>query len=559
MTAESIINHLWQSSCFALFAGVLAFMLRANSAKVRYWVWLSASLKFLVPWALLVSLGSVVPWPVPRVLPVATAPLPDTLIQIAEPFSPTPYAIVQTQAHWGVTALGFLWAAGFLAIVFTRCRSWYGLQAFLRAGTPVKLPIGVPAIVTPNASEPGIVGFLRPVLVLPELLLERLNSTQIDALLAHELSHVRRRDNFFAALHMGVEAIFWFHPLVWWIGSRMLEERELACDEEVLRLGCAPADYVRGILTVCEHYSEAPLPCVSGVTGADIKKRLKAILRGDVALELNIHRKLVLTFAAIAAVAVPVALGVWNAPAAHAQSPAPRFEVVSIKPHKAGFGPRIPACTGDRFSSSVGFGNLLAFAYDLQGREGSDLLQRAVSTVGQFYDIEAKAAAPVASESQCRLMVQALLADRFKLAFHYEDREAELFDLVVARDGPKLPKALPTDEGSDVNIVVDGRPAVTWVPIADPEERARTKGMTLEELARRLMTTAPLPVTDKTGLEGRYKIDLRYSISVATANQDTPEDPPLDAALAKLGLRLEKRRGTVKFLVLDHIEKPAAN
>lgn len=63
MTPESIVNHLWQSSCFALLAGLLAFALRKNSPKVRYWVWLSASLKFLVPFALLVSVGSVVPRP----------------------------------------------------------------------------------------------------------------------------------------------------------------------------------------------------------------------------------------------------------------------------------------------------------------------------------------------------------------------------------------------------------------------------------------------------------------------------------------------------------------
>ena len=175
----------------------------------------------------------------------------------------------------GTNCVGALGAAGFIAIAFTRYRSWHGVRAMLRAGTPVKVPIAVPAFITRSAKEPGVVGFLKPVLVLLALLLERLNAKQLEALLAHELTHVRRRDNFFAALHMGVEAIFWFHPFVWWIGSRMLEERELACDEEVLRLGYEPTDYVRGILTVCQHYSEAPLPCVSGVTGADEKSASK--------------------------------------------------------------------------------------------------------------------------------------------------------------------------------------------------------------------------------------------------------------------------------------------
>ena len=171
MTSEFIVNHLWQSSCFGLLASLLAFMLRGNSPKVRYWVWLAASLKFLVPWVLLVNLGSLVPWPGHRAASVATATLPDTLVQIAEPFSPNPYAAVRTQAqtHWGVTALALLWAAGFIAIAFTRCRSWYSVRAMLRAGTPVKLPIAVPALVTSSAQEPGVVGFLKPVLVLPAL------------------------------------------------------------------------------------------------------------------------------------------------------------------------------------------------------------------------------------------------------------------------------------------------------------------------------------------------------------------------------------------------------
>ena len=52
--------------------------------------------------------------------------------------------------------------------------------------------------------------------------------------MAHEVMHVRRRDNLRAALHMFVEAAFWFHPIAWWLGRRLVEERERACDEAVL-------------------------------------------------------------------------------------------------------------------------------------------------------------------------------------------------------------------------------------------------------------------------------------------------------------------------------------
>jgi beta-lactamase regulating signal transducer with metallopeptidase domain len=164
---------------------------------------------------------------------------------------------------WAPIAIGVVWALGFIAITFVRCRSWLRIRTALRAGTPVDLPIPIPAFIASGLQEPGIVGFLRPVLVLPANLLEHLNPRQLEAVLAHELCHVRRKDNFFAAVHMLVEAIFWFHPFVWWIGSRMIEERELACDEEVLRMGCEPSDYVEGILKVCRLYKESPSPCVA--------------------------------------------------------------------------------------------------------------------------------------------------------------------------------------------------------------------------------------------------------------------------------------------------------
>ncbi len=287
---------------------------------------------------------------------------------------------------------------------------------------------------------------------------------------------------------------------------------------------------------------------------------LKTTPRKELARELNIYKRLALAFTGVAAIVVPVGLGVWNAPAARGQSAAPRFEVSSVRPWVPGSGVHLLDCTGDRFIvAGVHFGNILQWAYDLQGTAGDEFLERVPVSIRQkAYEIQAKAAGPIASETQCRLMVQGLLADRFKLAFHYQERDAGLLDLVVARRGPKLRKAFPTDEGSDVNIVVDGRLVYTQPPIADPSERARAKGMTMEELARRLPTTAAAPVADRTGLEGRYKIDLRYSTSLPADGQELV-DPPLEAALAKLGLRLEKHKGSVKVPVLDHIEPPDAN
>jgi beta-lactamase regulating signal transducer with metallopeptidase domain len=77
---------------------------------------------------------------------------------------------------------------------------------------PIPAPIEVMS--SPTRLEPGLFGVFRPVLLLPEGIADRLTSAQLKAILVHELCHVRRRDNLAAAMHMVVQAIFWFHPVV---------------------------------------------------------------------------------------------------------------------------------------------------------------------------------------------------------------------------------------------------------------------------------------------------------------------------------------------------------
>lgn len=196
----------------------------------------------------------------------------------------------------------------------------------------------IDVLVSRASLEPGIFGIARPVLIWPEGISERLQDEHLEAILAHEVWHVRRRDNLLAAIHMGVEAIFWFHPLVWWLGARLVEERERACDEEVVQLGSQREIYAESILKVCEFCMESPLACVSGVTGADLKKRMVYIMNESIARKLDFVRKVLLSAAGLLAVGGPILFGLANAPPIQAQSPsentavpAPVFQSVSIK------------------------------------------------------------------------------------------------------------------------------------------------------------------------------------------------------------------------------------
>ncbi len=575
MTTGFIVNHLWQSSCFVLLAALLALALRKNSPKVHYWVWLSASLKFLAPLALLVSLGNMVPWPARHAVSVAAPVFPNTLVQIAEPFSPTSYSNAPAHGpiHWVPIVIGILWALGFFAIMLVRCRSWVRIRANLRASTPVELPIPIPAFIAPGAEEPGIVGFLRPALVLPAQLLEHLNPRQLDSVLAHEMCHVRRRDNLFAAIHMLVEAIFWFHPLVWWIGSRLVEERELACDEEVLRMGCEPTDYIEGILKVCRLYTESPLPCVSGVTGADVKERLRAILTGKVAPELTAGKKLVLMTLGLATLAAPIVIGTLNAPAIRAQSTAtaPQFEVASIRVSKNPEpGGNVDITPGRFRGKDLALQWLILVAYRINsGNLSGDLPSW---TLSERYDIDAKTD-DASGEDRILLALQALLKERFQLREHREIKEESVYFLTIGKNGIKMSqgscvpvkKDLPNEcYSSKSNGLVQ---TMDWrgVRISDPT------GVAYRTLAGHLSINKR-PVIDKTGLAGTFDVHLRWTRepdpaavgspgdTVTPAPSPEPSAPSIfDAMEEQLGLKLESGRGPVEYLVVDHVENPSEN
>jgi bla regulator protein BlaR1 len=327
---SSLTAHLWQSTFFVLAVALFTLVFRGNRAQVRYWLWLSASVKFLVPFAVLMSVGSALETWVPATQKIAPPVVSFAEEYVAQPF-PGTLSFVPAASRgtdWILSILLGLWACGFLTIAMIRLRNWLRIRAAVRAGTETDIHATVDIRISPGLLEPGVVGLLRPILLLPEGITERLTPSELKAVLAHELCHVRRRDNLFAAVHMVVETVFWFHPLVWWIGARLVEERERACDEEVLQQGNAADVYADAILSVCKLYVESPLTCVAGVSGASIRRRIEVIMSSRRLQRLNIAKTFLLAAAAAAALAGPVTIGllisVGHAPAIRAQSPAPK-------------------------------------------------------------------------------------------------------------------------------------------------------------------------------------------------------------------------------------------
>jgi TonB family protein len=322
---SELVNHVWQSTLVAVAIAALAVLLRDDSAHSRYWLWWAASLKFFVPFSLLAALGGALrDAGAPR---IELADWPSTLGVLAEP--------MPEAAGWAPlrTALLVIWAGGFACVVGAWIVRAFKVRALLRASAPYAgaLPRGAGRLEARMSSallEPALVGIVRPVLLLPQGITEHLTRTQLDAVLEHELTHWRRRDNLTAAMHMVVEAVFWFHPLVWWIGARLVEERERACDEAVVRAGHDGRTYAEAILNVCERYVASALKCAAGISGADLKRRVVEIARNRVMSELTIQKKILVAAFALATTIVPIVFG------AAAQDAAPNpIPILRINPN----------------------------------------------------------------------------------------------------------------------------------------------------------------------------------------------------------------------------------
>ena len=115
-----------------------------------------------------------------------------------------------------------------------------------RAGVAAEVALRL----SPEIDGPGVWGLRRPVLLLPDGIAEHLAPAELEAVLLHELEHVRRRDNLFGLFQTALRCLYWFHPLVWWLERRMLAERERACDDRVVALGAAPRLYAKSLLKV---------------------------------------------------------------------------------------------------------------------------------------------------------------------------------------------------------------------------------------------------------------------------------------------------------------------
>jgi bla regulator protein blaR1 len=174
-----------------------------------------------------------------------------------------------------------LWCAGVVLLSIRYLGGWRLVQRLDRTARPLaegevaaglgrlvrRMRISRPVRLLESAmvEVPTVVGWLRPAILLPAATLGGLTAEQLEAILAHELAHIRRHDYLASLLQSAVETVLFYHPAVWWVSHRMRVERELCCDDEAVAACGNPVQYARALAGL-EALRPAPrlLPAGSG-------------------------------------------------------------------------------------------------------------------------------------------------------------------------------------------------------------------------------------------------------------------------------------------------------
>jgi uncharacterized protein (TIGR03435 family) len=463
-----------------------------------------------------------------------------------------------------------------------------------------------------RCATPITVGWFAPVLILPSGW-PRWPAAKLNAVLTHEREHARRHDPLVQWLALLNRAVFWFHPLSWWLERRLATLAEEACDAAVLAAGHSPQDYSDYLLDMARSLvREGRRLDVVGMAmpGSGLPRRMRQILEG-LPMQPVSRTRVICTIAFCTMSSVVFAAGtlVPRRPAsasgqatAGKQEPAGqsvKVDVASIKPC-----PGLPPPGGGRglppsepmYSPSyvhwdcVSLAELIDQIYagpdtpllNVLARAREDRPKRVRGgpswVESDRFTIEAKisgdsnkpgmqrAAYYVYMRAVMNPALEALLADRFQLKVHRATEQQSMYALTLAKGGLNRTLMKPTAP-DECYVWKRGMPA------ADPPgfegkprcgdqsggerggiQRSRFTGATLPGLATSLAGQRDRFVIDKTGIEGRFTFVLEYAPDDLTS---TPGNgPTLDKALETLGLKLEPTKGPAEYLVIDRAEKP---
>ncbi len=590
----TLIHFLWQG---VLIAAVYAAVRSRPRPSTRYGIACAALAAIMaapiVTWALLsaaprapdaVAVSTALTSHLPLAASSAARTAPVSWIETgAQPAEFLPWVVAiwlaGTMVFWGRLMAGWVVAARWRS---TQVRpappQWQRALNDLKTRIGISRPVRL--LVSALVQTPAVVGWVKPIVLLPVGALAGLPPEQIEALLIHELAHIRRHDYLVNILQSVAEALLFYHPAVWWISGHIRAERELCCDDIAVSI---TGDAFTYALALADLESSRPehLNTAMAASGGSLAHRIARLLGQSRPASRTFPGTGIIVSALLL---VAAAYGVF------AQSAdSPRFDVASIKLNTASvhIGMGVVTNPGGRLTAEFAPVQLLIRkAYGVQSFQisgGPDW----INTDG--YDIEAKAEGNP-SERQLLLMLQSLLEDRFKLRVHRETKELPVYALTVAKGGLKLQ---PPKEGSCVSAEPNapepsgpppqrGSGQPLHLPCGGivvffnrPGPRMIGGQVSMANVVQSLTNILGRAVMDKTGFTGKFDVHLEFAFDDALAGLTGPNTPPfrrqepgpgdLDspsifaAIQQQLGLKLESAKGPAEVLVVDHVERPTEN
>jgi uncharacterized protein (TIGR03435 family) len=248
---------------------------------------------------------------------------------------------------------------------------------------------------------------------------------------------------------------------------------------------------------------------------------------------------------------------IFSTSTAYSQNPRqPHFEVASIRPGGDIFSTK-PQFSPGRFVWTTQLSDLIGYAYGLDFARVSGPGLGAIYSINAVFDRNA-------TDGELRLMLQSLLTDRFKMRFHQQVKEVDGFAVTIGKGGIKMKESAtmsqtdPGDSGSGTSSPSIDEGYLSATMPSSGVTAIRAKEASLKQLAETLGRITGIPFWDQTGLQGKYDFAFRFSQDL-NADPQT-EVPSLSTALREsLGLTIQKRRGPVETLVIDHLDQPSEN
>ncbi|PYQ66471.1 MAG: hypothetical protein DMF53_03520, partial [Acidobacteria bacterium] len=289
VTAQALMHFLWQGALVGLAAWIALSLLERAKASTRYAVALGALLLMAVlPFATAFRLAGEIPRPAPAAVDAAPAAAP----LVKAPETAGGAATVRT---FGASLLPWifnLWLAGVAALSLVHLGGLRRVRHLSRQGRPMEEALqalardlgrrvgvrrAVALLESAAVSVPATVGWLRPVVLVPVSALTGLTPRQLEAILAHELAHVRRHDYLVNLFQTAVETLLFYHPAVWWVSAQVRRERENCCDDLAVTVCGDRLNYARALVELEGLRAAAPRLALAA-TGGSLAGRVRRLL-----------------------------------------------------------------------------------------------------------------------------------------------------------------------------------------------------------------------------------------------------------------------------------------